>query len=72
MNKWGLKFLRQRQNQFLLEQRFPEQSGCLIKKKKFPKSFEIIKDKAKFDNFVKEHKSIIDSEKINVRGIEIH
>ena len=43
-----------------------------ILKKKFPKSFEIIKDKKKFDKFIKEYKNIIDSEKINIRGIEIH
>ena len=43
-----------------------------ILKKKFPKSFEIIKDKKKFDKFIKECKNIIDSEKINVRGIEIY
>ena len=41
-------------------------------KKEFPKSFEIVKDKKKFDKFIKECKSVIDSEKINVRGIEIH
>jgi len=43
-----------------------------ILKKKFPKSFEIIKDKAKFDNFVKECKRIVNLERINIRGIEIH
>ena len=43
-----------------------------VLKKEFPKSFEIIKDKRKFDKFIKECKGIIDSEKINVRGIEVH
>jgi len=43
-----------------------------ILKKKFPKSFEIIKDKAKFDNFIKECKRIVGLEEVNLRGIEIH
>ena len=43
-----------------------------VLKKNFPKSFEIIKDKAKFDNFIRECKRIVYLERINTRGIEIH
>ena len=43
-----------------------------ILKKNFPKSFEIVKDKTRFDNFIKECKRIVNLERINIRGIEIH
>ncbi len=40
--------------------------------KEFPKSYEIVTDKAKFQQFIKECKKIINSQNIKVRGIEIH
>ena len=43
-----------------------------ILKKKFPKSFEIVKDKRKFENFIKECKRVAELERISLRGIEIH
>ena len=41
-------------------------------KKEFPKSYEIITDKTKFQQFVKNCKKIIRSQNIKVRGVEIH
>ncbi|OQX52714.1 MAG: hypothetical protein B5M48_04795, partial [Candidatus Omnitrophica bacterium 4484_213] len=43
-----------------------------ILKKNFPESFEIVKDKARFDNFIRECKRIVDLQRINIRGIETH
>jgi len=43
-----------------------------IIKRKFPKGFEIMNNKVKFNNFLKECQKIINSEKIDCRGIEIH
>jgi DNA repair photolyase len=43
-----------------------------VLKKEFPKSYEIVINKAKFQQFVKDCKKIIDSQNIKVRGIEIH
>lgn len=43
-----------------------------ILKKNFPKSYEILIDKSKFSEFIKESKDIISSENIKIRGIEIH
>ncbi|MCD6550025.1 radical SAM protein, partial [bacterium] len=43
-----------------------------VLRKEFPESFEIVKDKAKFDNFIRECKRVVSLERINVRGIEIH
>jgi len=43
-----------------------------IIKRKFPKSFEMMESQAKFNDFLKECRKIIDSEKINCQGIEIH
>ncbi len=43
-----------------------------VLKKEFPESFEIVKDKARFDNFIRECKRIVDLQRINIGGIEIH
>ena len=43
-----------------------------ILKKEFPKIYEIVTDKSKFQQFIKECKKIINSQNIKVRGIEIH
>ena len=43
-----------------------------VLKENFPESFEIIKNKAKLASFVKECLRIANSEKINLKGIEIH
>jgi DNA repair photolyase len=43
-----------------------------ILKKKFPKSYEIIRDKEKFLKFAKNLKEIIKKENIKVHGIMIH
>lgn len=41
-------------------------------KKKFPKSYDILRDKKAFLKFIQECKKIISSENIEVQGIEIH
>jgi len=43
-----------------------------IIKKQFPESYEILQDKRKFSEFIKESKKIISSENIKVQGIEVH
>jgi len=43
-----------------------------VLRKEFPESFEILKDKTKFSNFIRECKRIVNLERINIRGIEIH
>jgi len=43
-----------------------------VLKENFPKSFEIIKDKARFENFIKECKKIVNLQRINIQGIETH
>jgi len=43
-----------------------------VLKENFPKSFEIIKDKARFDNFIRECKKIVNLQRINIQGIETH
>ncbi len=41
-------------------------------KEKFPESYEILKDRKKFSEFIKKSKKIINSEDIKVKGIEVH
>lgn len=41
-------------------------------KKHFLKSYEVLRDKRKFSEFIKESKKIISSENIKIKGIEIH
>ena len=55
-----------------LNLRLAGQEFTKILKRKFPGSFEIMNNKTKFNGFLKECREIIDSEKINCRGIEIH
>ncbi len=43
-----------------------------VLKKEFPKSYEIVTNKAKFQQFVKDSKKLIYSQNIKVRAIEIH
>ncbi|MCD6568857.1 radical SAM protein, partial [bacterium] len=43
-----------------------------VLRSKSPKSLEIITDKKKLENFLKKCENIINSEDIDVRGIEIH
>jgi DNA repair photolyase len=43
-----------------------------VLKKKFPKSYDVLIDKKKFSEFIKECKKIISSESIKVQGIVIH
>ena len=56
----------------IINLRLAGQEFIKILKRKFPKSFEILINEAKFNNFLKECRSVINSEKINCRGIEIH
>lgn len=43
-----------------------------ILKTKFPESYKILKDRKRFNKFIKECKMIINSEDINVQGIVVH
>jgi len=56
----------------MLNLRLADQEFIKIIKRNFPKSFEIMNNKIKFNNFLKECQKIINLEKINCRGIEVH
>ncbi len=56
----------------MLNLRLAGQEFIKIIERKFPKSFEIMRNRVKFNNFLKECQEIINSEKINCRGIELH
>jgi len=56
----------------MLNLRLAGQEFIKVIKRKFPKSFETMSNKAKFNNFLKKCRLAINSEKINCRGIEIH
>jgi len=43
-----------------------------VLKKKFPKSYDVLIDKKKFSEFIKECRKIISSESIKIQGIVIH
>lgn len=56
----------------MLNLRLAGQEFIKVIKRKFPKSFEIMSNRRKFNNFLKECQEIINLEKINCRGIEVH
>ena len=56
----------------MINMRLAGKEFAKVLRKEFPESFEILKDKRKFDKFIEKYKGIIDSKKINIRGIEIH
>ena len=43
-----------------------------VLKRKYPKSYDVLRDKKKFQEFIKESKKIISSENIRIRDIVIH
>ena len=43
-----------------------------VLKRKYPKSYEVLMDRKKFQEFIKASKRVISSENIKIRGIEIH
>ncbi|MFH1582446.1 MAG: radical SAM protein, partial [bacterium] len=43
-----------------------------VLKRKYPKSYDVLIDKKRFQEFVKESKKIISSENIKIQGIVIH
>ncbi len=56
----------------MINMRLAGREFAKVLRKEFPESFEILRDKRKFDKFIEKYKGIIDSKKISVRGIEIH
>ena len=56
----------------MLNLRSAGQEFIKIIKRKFPESYEIMNNKGKFNDFLKECQKVISLEKINYRGIEVH